>query len=148
MASIEIEISPKVQNPDVSVLQSKGGRSADRTIRTRMKRYRTKHPEMAGKIDRGSAQKQTARRRGMTNEEFEDRIRSQGGRCPIGDHEFVGRGLGRQSPARDHCHTTGKDRAILCSEHNRALGMFHDSPEELQAALAYLREWTVKHANS
>ncbi len=43
---------------------------------------------------------------------------------------------------------TGKDRAILCSEHNRALGMFHDSPEELQAALEYLQTWKVNHAEN
>ena len=100
------------------------------------------------KHSKKAAKMLTEKRRGMTAEEFEARILSQGNRCPIGNHECVGRGLGRQAPARDHCHITGKNRAILCSEHNRALGMFHDSPEELQAALDYLREWTEKHAIS
>jgi hypothetical protein len=131
---------------------SQACKHASRVLRTgsaqrRNRRYRALHPEMAGKIDVGSARAQTAKRRDMSEADFEAQILAQGNRCPIGDHEFSSaRGHGAQCPARDHCHLTGKWRAILCSEHNRALGMFHDSPEELQAALAYLQEWREKHA--
>ena len=39
--------------------------------------------------------------------------------------------------AVDHDHETGKIRG-LCEAHNRALGMFHDSIEELTNAIKYL----------
>ena len=84
----------------------------------------------------------------MTEDEFERRVAAQNNICPIGNHPFVGRGNGNLAPARDHCHVTGLDRAILCGAHNKALGIFHDSPVELQAALDYLRFWATKHANT
>lgn len=38
----------------------------------------------------------------------------------------------------DHCHTTGKPRALLCHNCNRGLGLFQDNPETLRAAANYL----------
>lgn len=116
--------------------------------RRRNLRYRASHPEWAAKQDTKAAQKRTAVRRAISNEMFELLIQAQGNRCPIGDHEFSSIRGSRNSttaPVRDHCHRTGKWRAILCSEHNRALGMFHDSFEELQAAIDYIQKWTQKH---
>jgi hypothetical protein len=114
-------------------------------IRQKQIRYRADHPEWAAEQDHRSAKKQTAQRRGMTEAEFERRVAAQNNLCPIGNHPFIGRGNGQHAPVRDHCHITGLDRAILCGTHNRALGLFHDSPEELQCALNYLREWGEKH---
>lgn len=82
----------------------------------------------------------------MSDEEFEFQIAAQNNLCPIGNHSFsANRGRGELTPARDHDHENGKNRAILCSAHNRALGMFHDSPEELLAAREYILEWRKKH---
>lgn len=155
------------QNPDASILSRKCARPTcvarfqwDSFARgsekrycskacsnaARHKRWRLRYPDKAAKQSLRSTAAITTRRRGITAEEFERRIAAQDNRCPIGNHEFVGRGLGKHAPARDHCHITGWDRAILCSEHNRALGMFHDSPEEMQAAITYVLEWRQKHA--
>ena len=111
----------------------------------RQGRYCPISPEKYMNDCRQSAKAQTTQRRGMPEDEFERRVAAQNNICPIGNHPFVGRGNGRHAPARDHCHVTGLDRAILCGEHNRSLGGFHDSLDELQDALAYLREWHEKH---
>lgn len=38
----------------------------------------------------------------------------------------------------DHDHKTDKFRGWLCHRHNRAIGLFHDSIEELRKAADYL----------
>jgi hypothetical protein len=38
----------------------------------------------------------------------------------------------------DHCHETGAIRGLLCNMHNVGLGHFHDSINELEAAVRYL----------
>lgn len=40
----------------------------------------------------------------------------------------------------DHCHTTEKIRGLLCSNCNRALGMFRDNLSILKSAVKYLRK--------
>lgn len=44
---------------------------------------------------------------------------------------------------RDHCHTSGQSRALICCTCNTGLGMFKDSPESLERAAAYLRTHTA-----
>jgi hypothetical protein len=39
----------------------------------------------------------------------------------------------------DHCHISGKVRGVLCQNCNLGLGHFHDTPEKLERAAAYLR---------
>lgn len=38
----------------------------------------------------------------------------------------------------DHCHKTGKPRALLCHNCNRGLGLFQENPQTLRAAAEYL----------
>lgn len=59
-----------------------------------------------------------------------------GSRCGVcGTDESSGRRL-----HIDHCHETGYIRGLLCVVHNFALGALHDSEQELEALLKYLRE--------
>lgn len=44
--------------------------------------------------------------------------------------------------AIDHCHTTGKARALLCHFCNVGLGAFRDNPELLHNAISYLKRFT------
>ena len=45
----------------------------------------------------------------------------------------------------DHCHDSGKVRALLCGHCNRGLGSFMDIPEVLEKGAAYLRHHKEKH---
>jgi hypothetical protein len=70
---------------------------------------------------------------GITVEEYDEMLESQGGGCYICGIGPVGRALDI-----DHDHRTGKVRGLLCSNHNRALGLLGDDPDLLLAAHTYL----------
>jgi len=78
---------------------------------------------------------------GVTLVEFEAQIVRQGGRCPIGNHPFGPRGKQGDSPCQDHNHENGKNRAILCRNHNVALGLFNDSIADMETAILYVRQY-------
>lgn len=64
---------------------------------------------------------------------FEEMYDNQSGKCgicstPVPDDEI----------RVDHCHTTGKVRALLCHNCNTGLGHFKDSEELLERARKYL----------
>ena len=111
-------------------------------------RYRESHPESLRTWSQQSAIRQTESRRRMSASEFEQRIKAQGNRCPIGNHEFgTERGRGLNNPSQDHCHETGQNRAVLCNRHNMALGLFDDSPERMQEAASYVLAWREMQSN-
>lgn len=90
-----------------------------------------KNPEKA-KIHR-------LRKYGITLSLVQSMYAAQSGKCAIcGDPhppwETVGSGL-----CVDHCHRTGRVRALLCGGCNRGLGKFRESPELLEKAAVYLR---------
>lgn len=60
---------------------------------------------------------------------FDDLLFSQRGTCAICSRA--------KRLAVDHCHVGGQVRGLLCNSCNRGLGLFQDSPELLQKALAY-----------
>jgi Recombination endonuclease VII len=78
---------------------------------------------------------------GTTVAEFEAQIAAQNNLCPIGNHPFGERGKKADSPCQDHDHETGENRAILCRNHNVMLGLANDSPEILEIAISYLKQY-------
>jgi len=109
----------------------------------------TKAQQRANKKYRKSAKYQRnwrngwyRRQYGISYNDFLTKIDEQKGMCPIGPHPFGPSGSVRlDSPCLDHDHKLGTNRGILCREHNRGIGAFHDSVLELKAALAYLKRF-------
>ena len=67
--------------------------------------------------------------------EREALLRSQDGRCAICR---IPEEESKRPLVIDHCHKSGKIRALLCNSCNVGLGMFKDDPEFLRAAAEYL----------
>jgi hypothetical protein len=86
--------------------------------------------------------KQLRRKYGLTRADWDAMFEAQGRRCAI---------CGIQNPVRswtvDHCHATGRVRAILCHPCNVGLGQFNDKAELLIAAAGYLRAHSGDPAN-
>lgn len=80
------------------------------------------------------------RKYGISLEHFDQAFLSQDGKCGICFSPLSPRGVaGAQA---DHDHATGKFRALLCPDCNKALGGFKDSQKLLQSAIDYLRKFT------
>lgn len=68
--------------------------------------------------------------------QYDEMLAAQSGTCAIcRQEEKSGR---YKSLCIDHCHDSGAIRGLLCSNCNRALGLFKDSPQVMAAATAYL----------
>ena len=76
---------------------------------------------------------QTAYRYGLTLQERQAMLDAQGGVCALTHCDAPATEL-------DHCHVTGRNRGLLCTNHNLGLGHFRDDPQLLLDAAAYLRD--------
>lgn len=67
---------------------------------------------------------------------------AQGGVCAIcGRPETCKHKDGRtRRLAVDHCHATGKVRALLCAACNNGIGRFEENIENIRRAIAYLEK--------
>lgn len=113
--------------------------------RARKDKWAVNHPERIKAIDKRCYEKDPQKRMsrqaltrrlklyGVTPEQYVNMYDAQGGGCAICHQPCMTKQL-----SVDHCHQTGKVRALLCDRHNRALGYFDDSPELLRAAAEYL----------
>ncbi len=96
--------------------------------------------ERRWKEDGRNQSRQLKYRYGITKEQYDAQLISQGGVCPICAL------AGTVKPDEkelcvDHNHKTGKLRALVCRTHNFMLGMAHDNPAELVAAFHYLKHY-------
>ena len=114
------------------------GRRAECTLCTRLRMKKRI-------LNKPAAKRQALKRHyNLSIEEFEFKYNSQQGRCAICKKSvlFSGTVQNRTSIACvDHDHITNKVRGLLCNNCNRALGLFQDSPEILESALSYLKEY-------
>jgi hypothetical protein len=70
----------------------------------------------------------------ITVAQYDAMLDQQGGKCAICRGDCTsGRRL-----AVDHCHTTGRVRALLCYVCNTSIGKFEESPERFRRAAEYL----------
>lgn len=72
---------------------------------------------------------------GMTEHDYEQRLRAQGGGCAVCGKAPAAH---KKRFAVDHDHISGIVRGILCSACNTAIGLFDDDPARLRNAAAYL----------
>ena len=99
--------------------------------------WKNNNPERRKEIARNSHIK---RKYGITIEQESQLKQLQNNKCAICKNELQ---PGFKSHI-DHCHTTGKIRAILCNTCNAMLGMAKESPEILKFALNYLKKYNSK----
>lgn len=73
------------------------------------------------------------RKYGLTEADYNAMLEQQGGVCAICHRpNFNGKPL-----FVDHCHATGKVRALLCHQCNAGGGLFSECPDRLRAAARY-----------
>lgn len=97
------------------------------------RQWRDQHRDRQRRNDKNGTM---LRKYGLSLDEAEVMLSSQGGKCPI-----CGTVLERWHV--DHDHRTGLVRQLLCPLCNVGLGSFKDSPDRLLAAADYLRKWAT-----
>lgn len=73
---------------------------------------------------------------GITPEDYDQMVKSQGGLCAICACDDPGTPHGFWHV--DHCHGSGKVRSLLCQRCNMGLGAFYDIVEHLDRAAEYI----------
>jgi Recombination endonuclease VII len=139
--------------PESTYVNAKGHRICRECARLGQQRYREKYPEKykesASKRSRFASKRWRDKnpdyhknlhiklKYGLTSSSFSEMLKTQNGMCYLCKSKLM-------NPCVDHDHVSGRVRKILCSQCNSGLGMFHDNPEVLEKAAAYVR----KHANA
>ena len=102
----------------------------------RAKQWREDNPERQARAVRRS---KLMREYGLTEEDYDRLLESQGRGCAIcGDTDPGVKN--RTQLFVDHDHTTGLCRGLLCNKCNLGLAQFKDDPALLAKAMEYLKE--------
>lgn len=72
------------------------------------------------------------RKYGITPEDYETLLQQQSGVCAICLE------VGTRKLSVDHCHRTGKIRALLCQKCNSAIGLLNEDTDLMRKAITYL----------
>lgn len=117
-------------------------------INSRIRAWNKANPEKYAANKKKSAQKHPRPSKnsvlkfkfGITADQFNSLLKTQGGVCAIcKKFEVIKTKEGRaKSLAVDHCHSTGKVRGLLCQFCNQGLGFFKDNIFLLEDAINYL----------
>jgi hypothetical protein len=102
--------------------------------------YQREHnqiPKVRAKIRKKYRAIYIMQRYGMTLEEYEILLVSQGGVCAICGSESSGRDSAKHLDV-DHDHDTGRVRGLLCHHCNVGMGHFKDDVNLMKAAIQYL----------
>ena len=81
---------------------------------------------------------ESARKYGITTEQFDEMFDRQGGCCGTCQKSFDWTDK-QTKPHIDHCHLTGKVRGLLCNKCNTVLGLVEDNAEVLSNLIEYLK---------
>lgn len=81
---------------------------------------------------------------GITLDDYMRMLKQQDGKCAIcRGPGFLMRQSHKELLMVDHSHDTGQVRGLLCHNCNRALGLLHDSTDNLMRAIEYLEGATT-----
>lgn len=75
---------------------------------------------------------------GISVEQYNEMLASQGGVCAICKNPETHQRAGVWNLSVDHCHETGRVRGLLCNNCNRGIGLLRDSAGLCRAAAEYL----------
>lgn len=114
------------------VYQNKNREKIRASNRSRYRKYLGKYKEAARNY-------WVKTKYGLSPEQFEVIRISQDNKCEICKTEFITNGM-KTNFGVDHCHKTGKTRALLCKHCNSSLGQARDSIKVLTAMISYLRK--------
>lgn len=81
---------------------------------------------------------------GINEETYKAMVAAQDNRCAICRND-MGQGRSRHL---DHCHATGKVRALLCTSCNVTLGRVKDDPSLLRRMADYIENYRVVGGNA
>jgi hypothetical protein len=88
-------------------------------------------------LRRANAYKARVRSYGLSASEFDRMLVEQAGLCRVCDDPL---GPNPNQLHVDHCHVTGRIRALLCRRCNVALGAAGESPDRLRGLAVYLED--------
>jgi hypothetical protein len=103
----------------------------DEIKKRRQERYRTDYAYRERTRERQRERQRRYQAR-LYGDDYDVLLARQGGVCAICKQKS------NRRLARDHCHSTGKRRGLLCMRCNTSLGLHNDDTDRLLAAAAYL----------
>jgi len=103
--------------------------------------HRTKMLENDADYQRKKRSAYIKNKHGITVDEYESMVISQGGMCGICGCNIE---VDTHKTHLDHCHVTGNKRAMLCNNCNRGIGYLNDDVQILKSAVNYLEYYNKK----